>query len=73
MKTIHKLRSRTAGPGWGLAFGIFMTAVGIGLGFYAASNDDLNQLDGQIAVAATLIGVFTAVYAAREMRRGTNR
>jgi hypothetical protein len=70
MKMPHKLRSQTAGPGWGLAFGAFMTAIGIAQGYYALVNDELNHLDGAIAVAATMIGVFAAVYSAREMRRG---
>ena len=73
MKTLRKMRSRKAGPAWGLAFGAFMIAIGISQGFYAASNLDSNPLDEPIAVAATLIGVFTAVYAAREIRRGKRR
>jgi uncharacterized membrane protein len=73
MKSLRKLRSRTAGPAWGLVFGVFMIAIGVGQGFYAAANHDPNPFDGSIAVAATLIGVFTAVYAAREIRRGKPR
>jgi hypothetical protein len=73
MKTLHKMRARTAGPAWGLAFGAFMIAIGIGQGCYAAWNQNPNPFDEPIAVAATLIGVFTAVYAAREIRRGRRR
>jgi hypothetical protein len=50
-----------------------MIAVGIGQAFYAAVDHGLNPFDSSIAVAATLIGVFTAVYAAREILRGKRR
>lgn len=73
MKRLRKLRSSTAGPAWGLIFGVFMIAIGIGQGFYTAATRDLNPFDGPIAVGATLVGVFTAVYAVREMRRGKQR
>jgi hypothetical protein len=36
MKMSHRLgRSDTAGPVWGLIFGLLMTAIGMGLWFYA--------------------------------------
>lgn len=68
MKTLHKLRSRTAGPVWGLVFGILISAVGLGLWFYARTSSS-SEGDQSVAVAAVLIGVFLTVYAAREIGR----
>ncbi len=69
MKMSHRLGSPdTAGPVWGLVFGMFMTAIGIGLLFYATSSAPLGQQDESLAVAAILIGLFSAVYAGRELR-----
>jgi hypothetical protein len=69
MKMSHRLASSdSAGPVWGLIFGMFMTVVGIGLWFYATSSAPTGRQDESLAVAAVVIGLFLAVYAARELR-----
>jgi hypothetical protein len=59
--------SDTAEPVWGLVFGLFMTAVGIGLWFYATSSVPAGRQDESLAVAALIVGLFSAVYAGREL------
>ena len=68
MKMSHRLGSSdTAGPVWGLVFGMFVTAVGIGLWFYGTLSVPPGRQDQSLAVAAMLIGLFLAVYAGREL------
>lgn len=67
MKKLHRLPSQTAGPVWGLVFGVFMTAVGIGLWYCAETANSSGRTDESVAIAATPIGVFSAVYAGREI------
>jgi hypothetical protein len=70
MKMSHKLASSDpAGPVWGLIFGVFITAVGIGLWFYATLSTSPGRQDESLAVAAMLMGLFLAVYAGRELYR----
>jgi drug/metabolite transporter (DMT)-like permease len=70
MKMSHRLGSPdTAGPVWGLVFGMLMTAIGMGLWFYASSSVPPGRQDESLAVAAIIIGLFVAVYAGRELRR----
>jgi hypothetical protein len=69
MKLSHEVSSSTAGPAWGLAFGLLLTAVGIGLWCMAKLSASSSSLDEPVAVASLLIGVFTAIYAAHELRR----
>jgi uncharacterized membrane protein len=70
MKMSHRLgRSDTAGPVWGLIFGLLMTAIGMGLWFYATLSVPPGWQDESLAVAATLIGLFLAFYAGRELCR----
>ncbi|WP_429298319.1 hypothetical protein [Paraburkholderia sp. GAS199] len=65
----HRLgNADTAGPVWGLVFGMFMTIVGLGLWFYAASSAHPGRQDESLAVAALLIGLFSVVYSGRELR-----
>lgn len=73
MKKLHKLQPQTAGPVWGLVFGVFMTAVGIGLWFYAEISHSSGRTDESVAVASMLIEVFSVVYAGREIHRKRNR
>jgi hypothetical protein len=54
---------------WGLIFGLLMTAVGMGLWFYATLSVPPGWQDESLAVAATLVGLFLAVYAGRELCR----
>jgi drug/metabolite transporter (DMT)-like permease len=68
MKMSHRLESHdTAGPVWGLIFGMLMTAIGMGLWFYASLSAPPGRQDESLAVAAMLIGLFAAVYAGREL------
>ena len=68
MKMSHRLASSdTAGPVWGLVFGILMTAIGIGLWFYGMLSASHGRQDESLAIAAMLIGPFLAVYAGREL------
>jgi hypothetical protein len=68
MKMSHRLESPdTAGPVWGLVFGMFMTAIGMGLWFYAMSSLPSGRQDESLAVAAGIVGLFSAVYAGREL------
>jgi hypothetical protein len=46
-----------------------MTAIGMSLWFHATLSIDSGRHDESLAVAATLIGLFLAVYAGRELRR----
>lgn len=70
MKMSHKLASSDpAGPVWGLIFGIFMTALGMGLWFYATLLVPPGRQDESLAIAAILVGLFSAVYAGRELWR----
>jgi hypothetical protein len=73
MKKPHKFQRQAAGPVWGLVFGAFMTAAGIGLWLYAKAPHRPSQFDESLAVAAVLIGVFAAVYAGREIGHGKHR
>jgi drug/metabolite transporter (DMT)-like permease len=69
MKMSHSLGSPdTAGPVWGFVFGVFMTAIGMGLWFYATSSAPSGRQDESLAVAAVIVGLFSAVYAGRELR-----
>jgi hypothetical protein len=68
MKMSHRLASsETAGPVWGLVFGIVMTAIGGCFWFYASSSVPPGRQDESLAVAAMLIGLFLVVYAGREL------
>lgn len=68
MKMSHRFGSSdTAGPAWGLVFGMFMTAIGIGLWFYATSSAPSGRQDESLAVVAVMVGLFSAVYAGREL------
>ena len=69
MKMSHRFGSPdTAGPVWGLVFGMFMTAIGMGLWFYATSSAPSGRQDESLAVAAVIVGLFSVVYAGRELR-----
>ncbi|MFL9993035.1 hypothetical protein PQR34_19435 [Paraburkholderia sediminicola] len=59
----------TAGPVWGIIFGVLMTAIGMGLWFYATLSVPPGRQDESLAVAAVLVGLFMAVYAGRELYR----
>ena len=69
MKMSHELASRTAGPLWGLLLGIFLAAAGAGFGYYLMVSDKADRGDESLAVAAVVLGVLLAVYAARELLR----
>jgi hypothetical protein len=70
MKMSHKLTSaKTAGPLWGVVFGIFMSMVGLGLWIYAQSSVSPTGEDESVAVVAIMIGVLMTVYATRELTR----
>ncbi|WP_090812629.1 hypothetical protein [Paraburkholderia tuberum] len=69
MKMSHRLRSRSAGPVWGLILGLFLMLIGIGLWIYAKSMQPGSRLDESLAMAAMLIGAFLAAYAGREIRK----
>ena len=73
MKTLHRFRSRTAGPVWGLVLGILLSAAGLGLWFQASASSSSSERDQSVAVAAIVIGVFLTVYAAREIGRSKRR
>ncbi|WCM18282.1 hypothetical protein NDK50_12455 [Paraburkholderia bryophila] len=75
MKLTHKLKNpATAGPMWGVAFGIFMTIVSSGIWFYATSPSSPSEgPDESLAVAAALVGVFMAVYSTREFHHQRKR
>ena len=73
MNKRHKLQSQTAGPVWGLVFGMFIPVVGIGLWCYAETAYSADRTDELAAVASVLIGVFPAVCAGREIHRKRNR
>ena len=68
MKFSHRLDSHNAGPLWGLAFGLIVTLAGVGLWCDAKLSQAAGRFDEPLAVAAVLVGVFAAIYAAHELR-----
>jgi hypothetical protein len=68
MKFSHKLGSQKAGPVWGFAFGSLVTLAGVGLWCNAKLASTAGRFDEPLAVAAVLVGVFAAIYAAHELR-----
>jgi hypothetical protein len=70
MKMSHRLQSDSAGPVWGLIWGIFLTVAGIGIWIYVKSSEPGNSLDESLATASMLVGTFLAVYAGQEIRHG---
>ncbi|MBB5451127.1 hypothetical protein HDG36_002667 [Paraburkholderia sp. Kb1A] len=69
MKIFDSLRSRAAGPLWGLVFSLLMTAAGVGLWRYATGMEASGQTDESLAVGAMVVGVFMGVYAGHEIYR----
>lgn len=69
MKLSHEMKANAAGPIWGLALGLLLAAVGIGLWCDAKLSASGSTLDESLAVALLLIGVFAAIYAGHELRR----
>ncbi|CAD6561247.1 hypothetical protein ACFQ3P_37935 [Paraburkholderia sabiae] len=69
MKMSHQLASRTAGPLWGLLFGVMLTVAGVAFGYYLTASGEADRGDESLAVAAVVLGVSVAVYAARELLR----
>ena len=69
MKLSHELISHKVGPAWGLALGLIVAAAGVGLWCDAKLSASAGRLDEPLAVAAVLIGLFAAIYAAHELRR----
>lgn len=69
MKLSHKMKANAAGPVWGVALGLLLAAVGIGLWYGARLSASGGTLDESLAVASLLIGVFVAIYAGHELRR----
>ncbi|AUT76791.1 hypothetical protein [Paraburkholderia hospita] len=67
MKMTHKLHPGKAGPVWGLIFGLFMCAVGVGIWCLAPMMSRPDGVDDSLAVAAVLVGAISAVYGAREL------
>jgi hypothetical protein len=67
MKMSHELASRTAGPYWGLLFGVFLAVAGAGFGYYVMVSGEADRSDEFLAVAAVVFGVLLAVCAAREL------
>ncbi|BCG01748.1 hypothetical protein PPGU19_063160 (plasmid) [Paraburkholderia sp. PGU19] len=68
MKFSHRLDSHNPGPVWGLVFGLFVTLAGVGLWCVAKLSLTAGRFDEPLAVAAVLVGVFTAIYAGHELR-----
>lgn len=68
MKLSHRLGARNAGPAWGLAFGLVVTLIGVGLWCVAKLSLTAGRFDEPLAVAAVLVGVFAVIYAAHELR-----
>ena len=73
MKMLHRLQSQTAGPAWGLAFGILMSAAGLVLWFHAGASPSVAARDQSVSVGAVLLGVLLTVYASRELGRKRHR
>ena len=69
MKLSHEVSSRTAGPVWGIALGVLLTAAGIALWCDAALSASGSTVDESLAVASLLVGIFAIIYAAHELRR----
>jgi hypothetical protein len=68
MKFKHELTVRQAGPVWGIVFGLLMTLAGIGLWCGALLAASPGRYDESLAIAAIIVGVFAAIYAAHELR-----
>lgn len=67
MKMSHKLQPQQAGPIWGLIFGVLLTGIGIGFWFYAQFFRTANPFDESLGIGALVVGLFSAIYAAREL------
>lgn len=69
MKLSHRTSASTAGPIWGIALGLLLSAVGVALWCDARLSASASRLDEPLAVASLLVGVFVAIYAGHEIRR----
>jgi hypothetical protein len=70
MKMSHRLASSNITvAGWTLAFGLLATAAGVGLWRHVPVIFSTVRQSDSVAVAAILIGLFSAVYAGRELYR----
>lgn len=69
MKLSHRTSADTAGPIWGIAFGVLLSVAGVALWCEAKISTSASPLDESLAVASLLIGVFVAIYAGHELRR----
>jgi hypothetical protein len=69
MKMSLRSRSQNPGPISGLIFGLLFSAIGIGLWYYTMSARDVSPIDDVLAVGTLIIGLCSAAYAARELRR----
>lgn len=70
MKMSHRLASpNTTAAVWMFAFGLLATAAGVGLWRHEPVVLSTARQSESMAVAAVLIGLFSAVYAARELYR----
>lgn len=70
MKMSHRLESvEAARPVWSLAVGLVLTIVGVALWVYAPDAISASRQVQSLAVASTLVGLFVAVYAGREVVR----
>jgi hypothetical protein len=69
MKLSHRISANTAGPAWGLAFGLFVSLAGVGLWCDAKMSAFAGSYDEPLGIAAVIIGVFAAIFAAHELRR----
>jgi len=69
MKLSHEAGSRSAGPIWGIALGLLLTAAGVAILCDAKLTAYGSMLDESMAVGSLLIGIFATIYSAHELRR----
>ncbi|MDN7905226.1 hypothetical protein QZM18_14010 [Burkholderia diffusa] len=70
MKYTH---NENAGPVWGVAAGLLLTAVGLSMGLFPKLLDSAGSLNDFVSSGVTMVGIFLVVYAVHETRRKHQR
>nr|WP_175802139.1 hypothetical protein [Burkholderia anthina] len=65
--------NENAGPIWGVAAGLILATVGLGMGAFPKLLHSTGALNDFVASGVTMIGIFLVVYAIHELRRKHQR
>ena len=58
-----------AGPAWGVAAGLLLTAVGLSLGLFPRTLNSTGALNDFLSSGIAMMGIFLVVYSIHELRR----